>query len=162
MLYSGHMNLFEAVILGVVQGVTEFLPISSTGHLVLVRDWLAVAAVDTLAFDAVLHFATTLAVVIYFRKDLMVLVGALFRKLGRLPVNSKDITLLYALLVGTIFGITVFLIRRVASVYESTAGRDRGEERFVDRLLSSTGVAARFFSLWGDDRRWYAAGVESI
>lgn len=101
-VYSDHMEVLDAVILGIVQGVTEFLPISSTGHLVLVRDWLSVTEVNGLAIDAVLHFATTLAVILYFRSDLMVLIGALFRKLGKLPVNQKDITLLYALMIGTI------------------------------------------------------------
>ncbi len=96
------MELWDAIILGIVQGITEFLPISSTGHLVLFRDWLAVSTTNALAIDAVLHFATTMAVILYFRKDLMVLISAVFRKLGRLPVNEKDITLFYALVVGTI------------------------------------------------------------
>ena len=92
----------DAIILGLVQGVTEFLPVSSTGHLVLVRDWLAVEGANALAFDAVLHFATTAAVMLYFRSDIWTLLQAALRKLGRLPVNKKDITLLYALIIGTI------------------------------------------------------------
>lgn len=96
------MDVFDAIILGVVQGITEFLPISSTGHLVLVREWLSIGGTNGLAIDAVLHFATTTAVILYFRSDLMVLIGAMFRKLGRLPVNEKDITLFYALAIGTI------------------------------------------------------------
>lgn len=102
MLYSSNMELLDAIILGVVQGITEFLPISSTGHLVLVRDWLSISGTNGLAVDAVLHFATTLAVILYFRTDIMVLISAVFRKLGRLPVNEKDITLFYALVIGTV------------------------------------------------------------
>jgi len=96
------MQIFDAFVLGLVQGITEFLPMSSTGHLVLVRDWLGIVDGNALAFDAVLHFATILTVIIYFRKDLGVLMSALFRKLGRLPVNEKDMTMVYALSIGTV------------------------------------------------------------
>ncbi|MEK7638714.1 MAG: undecaprenyl-diphosphate phosphatase [Patescibacteria group bacterium] len=96
------MDILQAVILGLVQGVTEFLPISSTGHLVLVRNWMDISDVNGLAVDAVLHFATTIAVIAYFWQDLLVLTSALFRKLGRLPVNERDITMVYALIIGTI------------------------------------------------------------
>jgi undecaprenyl-diphosphatase len=96
------MNVVDAVILGIVQGVTEFLPISSTGHLVLVREWLSIDATNALAVDAILHFATTAAVMLYFWPDLRVLISAVLRKLGKLPVNEKDMTMFYALAVGTV------------------------------------------------------------
>lgn len=96
------MELFDAIILGLVQGVTEFLPISSSGHLVLVREWLQVGGVDALAFDAILHFATTLAVMLYFWSDIWRLIQVIMRKLGRLPVCEKDWFLLKALLIGTV------------------------------------------------------------
>jgi undecaprenyl-diphosphatase len=96
------MDFVDAIILGLVQGVTEFLPISSTGHLVLVRELLSVDDVNGLAFDTVLHFATTAAVTLYFWSDIWGLMQVALRKLGRLPVNEKDITLLYALIIGTI------------------------------------------------------------
>ena len=62
------MNLIQALILGVLQGATEFLPVSSSGHLVLVP-WLLGWAPSGLAFDAVVHWGTALAVVIYFWRD---------------------------------------------------------------------------------------------
>lgn len=96
------MGLLDAIILGLVQGVTEFLPVSSTGHLVLVREWLSMSDVNALAFDAVLHFATTAAVAFYFWNDIWGLFQVALRKLSRLPVNEKDITLLYALMLGTV------------------------------------------------------------
>lgn len=96
------MGLIDAVVLGLVQGITEFLPVSSSGHLVLVNDWLSVTGANELAFTAVLHFATTAAVAVYFRDDIWNLIQVALRKLGRLPVNERDITLLYALIIGTI------------------------------------------------------------
>lgn len=104
------MNWIDAVILGLVQGVTEFLPVSSTGHLVLVRDWLSVEGVNGLAFDAVLHFATTAAVMLYFWPDIWRLIQVALRKLGRLPVNDKDITLLYALMIATVPAVAIGLM----------------------------------------------------
>lgn len=92
----------DAVILGLVQGITEFLPVSSSGHLILFQDWLQVSGVNGLAFDAILHFATIAAVITYFKSDVWGLVQVALRKLGRLPVNERDITLLYALIIGTI------------------------------------------------------------
>lgn len=104
------MQTIDAIILGLVQGITEFLPISSTGHLVLVRQVLTIDEANMLAIDSVLHLATTLAVVIYFWSDIWTLVQALLRKLGRLPVNKKDLLLAYALAVGTIPGVILGLL----------------------------------------------------
>lgn len=101
------MSIFDAIILGLVQGITEFIPVSSTGHLVLMHEILGANTGDTLAFDAIMHLATVTAVIVYFFPDIWLLVQSLLRKLGRLPVNKKDETLLYALLIGTIPGVVM-------------------------------------------------------
>lgn len=64
------MDFISAIILGVVQGVTEFLPVSSSGHLVLVREYLNFEQPGVL-FEAILHIGTTLAVVWYMREKLV-------------------------------------------------------------------------------------------
>ena len=64
------MSIFDAIILGVVQGLTEFLPVSSSGHLVLAQNLLGWTG-PNLTFDVALHFATTIAVVIFFRQQLL-------------------------------------------------------------------------------------------
>ena len=128
------MEWVDAIILGLVQGVTEFLPVSSTGHLVLVRELLSVTGANALAFDAVLHFATTAAVVLYFRSDIWNLVQVVLRKLGRLPVNKKDITLLYALIIGTVPAVGIGLL------LESTISEHLRTSIFVAIALFSTSI----------------------
>lgn len=62
------MNYFQAVILGVIQGITEFLPISSDGHLSIAQQFFGLT--EVLSFDVFLHLATLVAVIIFFWKDL--------------------------------------------------------------------------------------------
>lgn len=63
------MNLFQAFVLGAVQGLTEFLPISSSGHLALFQNWFSVQE-PTLVFDVFLHAASLIAVFLFFWKDI--------------------------------------------------------------------------------------------
>src|SRR5271169_3092724 len=67
------MSVFQAIILAIVQGLTEFLPVSSTAHLVLFP-WLLQWPDPGLAFDVALHAGTLLAVVLYFFRDWVTLV----------------------------------------------------------------------------------------
>ncbi|HET6347772.1 MAG TPA: undecaprenyl-diphosphate phosphatase [Candidatus Krumholzibacteria bacterium] len=73
-----------AFILGLIQALTEFLPVSSSAHLILARTWLDFKAADGLTFDVALHFGTLVAIVIYFRRDLLALlrgfVNSIFRR----------------------------------------------------------------------------------
>lgn len=63
------MELIIAIIYGLVQSVTELLPISSSGHLVLLHKFLPLTTIDPLAFDVSLHLASLLAIIIFFWKD---------------------------------------------------------------------------------------------
>lgn len=110
MLYSIHMDILSGILLGFVQGLTEFIPVSSTGHLILMHAVLGVENTSSLAFDAVLQLATGLAVVVYFFDELFILGQTMLRKFGRLPVNEKDFLVVKALAVGTIPAVILGLL----------------------------------------------------
>ncbi|MEI7831721.1 MAG: undecaprenyl-diphosphate phosphatase [bacterium] len=82
------MSILKALIMGLVQGLAEFLPISSKSHLVFADHFLHIhlTASDTVFFDVMLHWGTLLAVVIYFYKDILMLLGGL----GALIVRPKQ------------------------------------------------------------------------
>ena len=73
------MNWLQALILGLVQGLTEFLPVSSSGHLAIGREILGVEAAEDLVFEVVVHTATVLATIIVFRKQILRLLKGLFK-----------------------------------------------------------------------------------
>ena len=80
------MELWQAVVLGIVQGLTEFLPISSSGHLIIFP-WLFGWETGGLAFDASLHLGTLLAVLVYFRNELLQLIRVIPYALSKpLPI----------------------------------------------------------------------------
>ncbi|MEY2641280.1 MAG: hypothetical protein RL150_673 [Candidatus Parcubacteria bacterium] len=96
------MEFVNAIILGIVQGLTEFIPVSSSGHLIIARTFLGAQASYELAFDAVLQLATTLAVLVYFSKDLFGCLRSAWLMMLRKPVAQTERTLLVAIVLGTI------------------------------------------------------------
>jgi len=64
------MEIFKAILLGVVEGVTEFLPVSSTGHLILVNQWVSFEPAFTKMFDVIIQLGAIMAVVVVFYKEL--------------------------------------------------------------------------------------------
>ena len=99
------MGLFEALVLGVVQGLSEFLPISSSGHLVLVPAALRWAS-PPLVFDTTLHLGTLVAVIAVFWRDLLRLIVSWWQGLqrGRLLENAES-RLAWWVILGTVPGI---------------------------------------------------------
>ena len=72
------MTFFEAIILGLTQGLSEFLPISSSGHLALLQYFFGIEGESVLAFAVLLHLGTLISVFIVYRKDIWALIVELF------------------------------------------------------------------------------------
>ncbi|WP_458628501.1 undecaprenyl-diphosphate phosphatase [Winogradskyella sp. PC D3.3] len=102
------MEIIDAIILGIIQGLTEFLPVSSSGHLELGKAILGDSSVpkESLLFTVVLHFATALSTIVIFRKDILQLImGALkFEWNEDLQFISKiALSMLPAVIIGVFF-----------------------------------------------------------
>ncbi|MDR1910186.1 MAG: undecaprenyl-diphosphate phosphatase [Spirochaetaceae bacterium] len=102
------MTILEAIVLGAIQGITEFLPISSSGHLVLLQRILGISG-PVLLFDTMLHVGTLAAVVVVLRRD----IGALLRRIVQ-PLTGF-------LILGTIPTVAAALILkdRITAAFES-------------------------------------------
>ncbi|MEJ2748812.1 MAG: undecaprenyl-diphosphatase UppP [Anaerolineae bacterium] len=122
------MTIWETVVLGLLQGATEFLPISSSGHLVLVPsifNWTAA----NLALVAIVHQGTLLAVLVYFRRDLWQIIKAVWQGLmQRQPFATADARLGWYIVAGSIpAGVAGLLL-----------------EKFFEEAFSAPPVAAAF------------------
>lgn len=73
------MNWWQSILLGLIQGLTEFLPVSSSGHLAIGREILGVQASEDIMFEVVVHAATVLATIVVFRKQIWKLLCGLFK-----------------------------------------------------------------------------------
>lgn len=103
------MNWLEAIILGIVQGITEFLPISSSAHLIIIQELFGLE-IEGLAFEVFLHLASLLAVIIYFYKDLVTLFKEFFQYIGTRHPQYKtsfffSLYLVLATLITAILGV---------------------------------------------------------
>jgi undecaprenyl-diphosphatase len=114
------MTPLQALILGAVQGLTEFLPVSSTAHLYIAQALLKIRNDElALSFDIVLHLGTALALVLALRRMIVGLVAELLRwTTGKPTKDPESRGLLLPLVVGTIPGVLagLFLLKRVESV----------------------------------------------
>ncbi len=105
------ISYFQAIVIGLLQGVTELFPISSLGHTVLLPDWLgwhsvvrAQSADESffLAFVVALHVATALALLAHYRDTWVRIIRGFFRTLGTRRIESPDERLAWLLVIGTI------------------------------------------------------------
>jgi undecaprenyl-diphosphatase len=153
------MSTWQAVLLGAVQGLTEFVPVSSTAHLFLVQRWLGLANEGAnLSFDIVLHLGTALALIAVYARDLSGMIAEAGRWIARKPPRRpEDRALIVPIVVGTIPGVLagLFLLKRfeehrsllligvsmlIACVYfflaEAVGDRGAGKARERDRVTA--------------------------
>jgi undecaprenyl-diphosphatase len=109
---AGALSGWQALVLGIVQGLTELLPISSSGHLILVpwvAEWRYLEANDDFnqTFDVALHLGTLVAVVVYFRTDLAALLAALVRSAARRRVEAPDERVAWLIAIATVPAVVV-------------------------------------------------------
>jgi undecaprenyl-diphosphatase len=95
------MTHLVAIILGFVEGATEFIPISSSGHLIIARKLLGVYS-GGLSFDAVLQLATSCALLVYFWKDILRIIKTAWNFVLRKPIEKTEKILLTTIIIGTI------------------------------------------------------------
>ncbi|WP_422114532.1 undecaprenyl-diphosphate phosphatase [Brachybacterium sp. UNK5269] len=97
------MSFIEAVILGLVQGLTEFLPISSSAHVRVVGELMSPGQDPGAAFTAIIQLGTETAVLIYFWQDITRIIGKWFRALaGRVPHSDLDVRMGWLVILGSI------------------------------------------------------------
>ncbi|MBI3585663.1 MAG: undecaprenyl-diphosphate phosphatase [Ignavibacteriales bacterium] len=101
------MTILQAVILGFIQGLTEFLPVSSSGHLVLGQHLLKIENPDILSFDVFVHFGTLISIFLIFRREIIQILRAMWKPLTTFKWkeeydNSEHFRIGLAIIVGSI------------------------------------------------------------
>ncbi len=122
------MDFIVAVILGIVQGITEWLPVSSSGHLVIFQRFFQLE--PPLFFDVMLHAGTLLAVVLFLRKE----IAEIFSSLIKLDFSSESGKMIPLLTIGTIPAVAAGLLFR--NIFESMFS----SVKFVSIALFITGI----------------------
>lgn len=134
------MTIFQALVLGVVQGLTEFLPVSSSAHLAL-TPWLFGWTDPGLAFDVALHFGTLIAVLWYFRREWRDLVRAAWSMLRKLRVETVEEKRVLFLMLATIPGAAGGLLLE-----------KKAETTFRAPILTASALMVMGVILWAADR----------
>ena len=130
------MNELQSVLLGIIQGLTEFLPVSSSGHLVFGELLLGIQKTGSTLFIVLLHVATLFAVMIVFRKRLFDIVGSLLRFITRRskPEDKENLRLFLILIVATAATVVIALLLYQVVKYVT------GEPRIISLFFIGTGL----------------------
>jgi undecaprenyl-diphosphatase len=127
------VSILQAIVLGLVQGATEFAPVSSSGHLILVPwifGWMLIGDADVRkSFDVALHMGTLLGALIYFREDVVRYAVAWFRSIGARRLSTPDQRIAWALLLGTIPGVIV------GALFENVIQEELGAPWLIAMML---------------------------
>ena len=110
------MDWLEGMILGIIQGLTEFLPVSSSGHLLIGKEMLGIEATQDLTFEIVVHAATVLSTIVVFRKEIWNLLQGFFKFKNN---NEMDYVLKIGVSMIPIFIVGVFFKDSVESLFTS-------------------------------------------
>jgi undecaprenyl-diphosphatase len=132
------VTILQAIILGLVQGITEFAPISSSGHLILVPwafgwDIVQDPALNK-TFDVALHMGTLLGAIVYFRADLWRYLRAFLASCRARAIRTPDERLAWAIVIGTIPGMIV------GAAFESVIEDTLGQPVIIAVMLAVFGV----------------------
>ena len=136
------MTVWQALVLGIVQGLTEFLPISSSAHLILVP-WLFGWPEPGLAFNVALHLGTLSAVLVYFSGDLLTIArGWLTGLAQRRPLGSPEARIGWAVLIGSVpAGVVGVLLNDAIDQYFHSGGGGTLAIGLTAVLLMALGAA---------------------
>lgn len=157
-------DIFRAIVLGIVQGLTEFLPVSSSAHLVIVP-WLFGWEPFGLAFDVATHMGTLAAVLIYFRRDLWAIALGTLRGLptmgrGRMPEDHAARLGIYLVLGSIPAAVVGLLIEERIDEFFHTEPLSRGALAMLAVMLISVGLLLGVADRYG--RRGPGRTFESI
>jgi undecaprenyl-diphosphatase len=144
---AGGLSDWQALVLGIVQGLTELLPISSSGHLIIVpwlAEWHYLETHEDFnkTFDVALHLGTLIAVVIYFRHEVVALIGAWLRSIRRRRIQADDERIAWYIFIATI-----------PAAIAGAAGEDIIERKLGDPWQIALFMAVFAVVLWVADRR---------
>jgi undecaprenyl-diphosphatase len=132
------VSILQAIVLGLVQGATEFAPVSSSGHLILVPwmfGWGAIGDADLQkSFDVALHIGTLLGALIYFRHDVARYAAAWFRSIATRRMSTPDERIAWALVAGTIPGAII------GALFENVIQEKLGAPWLIAMMLVAFGV----------------------